>query len=502
MSHPYMPEQARRAMMPPSTSYSHDRQLSIDNADVDTQQQMNMNQDPSIPSSTGISASMSAAMPTQPSMSVRPPSPMQTSMQTVSQAFAPTNTPALGTKSRSVFTPIDDNTSILAHDFGLIERSPGRSVSNKPASHNSELSSETSARSASTSAIPQRTQSLPVPPPNFVPPSTGQPSQVSTQPSCEVKRPKLKVQIPGESPASVASADEKDDEEPQGQNLVNTGVGRGVKNPVVLPPPSSDTNSNANNSPSAGAQGPPNPFAKLPPLTPGATTGGPPSTTTAPNSNSQNGGNNNVETPLAVLPSRFISDALLPSPSTLYPELNFGRLLAGNGTSGNTPTSAVAPTSAAVVSSSAATPSAMTSGTVAPSTGATTDRLVAMGIGIGVGLGMGMNNNGGGDMVPSPNAWGASTGQPPHGEAGNTQGRVAEENDEKENIAVANGRGGVATDKGDEVDRFPDAGGKATEGIQQGETNMPRDQGFTSKRPRDREIEQDPASLAKRAKVE
>jgi MADS-box transcription factor len=35
--------------------------------------------------------------------------------------------------------------------------------------------------------------------------------------------------------------------------------------------------------------------------------------------------NNNIETPISALPSRFMSDNLLPSPSTFYPEWGFGR---------------------------------------------------------------------------------------------------------------------------------------------------------------------------------
>lgn len=34
---------------------------------------------------------------------------------------------------------------------------------------------------------------------------------------------------------------------------------------------------------------------------------------------------NHIETPMSALPSRFMSDNLLPSPSTFYPEWGFGR---------------------------------------------------------------------------------------------------------------------------------------------------------------------------------
>lgn len=42
------------------------------------------------------------------------------------------------------------------------------------------------------------------------------------------------------------------------------------------------------------------------------------------NSSSSNGNNNNIETPMSALPSRFMSDQLLPSPSAFYSEWGFG----------------------------------------------------------------------------------------------------------------------------------------------------------------------------------
>jgi MADS-box transcription factor len=35
--------------------------------------------------------------------------------------------------------------------------------------------------------------------------------------------------------------------------------------------------------------------------------------------------NQNMETPISALPSRFVSDALLPSPSSFFPEWGFSR---------------------------------------------------------------------------------------------------------------------------------------------------------------------------------
>ena len=77
---------------------------------------------------------------------------------------------------------------------------------------------------------------------------------------------------------------------------------------VVLPPPSPSASAIL----SAGAQGPPNPFARP-----------------HPPAHNANGGsfssNNNIETPISALPSRFVADGLLPSPSSFYPEWGFGR---------------------------------------------------------------------------------------------------------------------------------------------------------------------------------
>jgi len=87
---------------------------------------------------------------------------------------------------------------------------------------------------------------------------------------------------------------------------------------VVLPPPSPSAGALL----SAGAQGPANPFARPPP---------PMST----NPHAMNRDANHIETPISALPSRFMSDNLLPSPSTFYPDWGFGR--SGDGMSGMLP---------------------------------------------------------------------------------------------------------------------------------------------------------------------
>jgi MADS-box transcription factor len=50
-----------------------------------------------------------------------------------------------------------------------------------------------------------------------------------------------------------------------------------------------------------------------------------------PGQSGSNHNNNNIDTPLTALPSRFMSDNLLPSPSSFYPEWNLGRLTSAAG---------------------------------------------------------------------------------------------------------------------------------------------------------------------------
>lgn len=127
------------------------------------------------------------------------------------------------------------------------------------------------------------------------------------------KRPQLKVQIPSENSDRGSATAESSSS--AGQKAA-TPV-KGSLDPshpgVVLPPPSPSAGAIH----SAGAQGPPNPFARPPPPVTAAAA--------AQNNNAYNN-NNNIETPISALPSRFVSDALLPSPSSFFPaEWGFGR---------------------------------------------------------------------------------------------------------------------------------------------------------------------------------
>ena len=127
------------------------------------------------------------------------------------------------------------------------------------------------------------------------------------------KRPKLKVHIPEEQ-SEAESADEssknhsseKAETPAKGSNENSHSSGTGV----VLPPPSPSASAIL----SAGASGPPNPFARP----------RPPQNAQQHN-NAAFERNRNDDTPISALPSRFVADGLLPSPSSFYPEWGFGR---------------------------------------------------------------------------------------------------------------------------------------------------------------------------------
>jgi MADS-box transcription factor len=120
------------------------------------------------------------------------------------------------------------------------------------------------------------------------------------------KKPRLRVQIPSEqSDGGSATADSS----PKDSGTTGATPARSTdashSSGVVLPPPSPSANSLL----SAGATGPPNPFARPPP----------------PSNSNSYGSRNDMETPISALPSRFVENGLLPSPSSFYPEWGFGR---------------------------------------------------------------------------------------------------------------------------------------------------------------------------------
>ncbi|KAG9381541.1 SRF-type transcription factor RlmA [Pyrenophora tritici-repentis] len=222
--------------------------------------------------------------------------------------------------THSIFTPIDDSQSMLAAHWGSSSSSninanaprgdipfikqENRSQSIDVASMsrsqpNGEPKPQPQPSPLSMQQVPQRTQSTSSMP--AIPP----PTRTNSLRMGESK-PRLRVQIPSEhSDAGSATADSS----PKDSGTTGATPGRSTdashSSGVVLPPPSPSANSLL----SAGATGPPNPFARPPP----------------PSNSNSYGSRNDMETPISALPSRFVENGLLPSPSSFYPEWGFGR---------------------------------------------------------------------------------------------------------------------------------------------------------------------------------
>ncbi|KAF4213778.1 hypothetical protein CNMCM8980_005919 [Aspergillus fumigatiaffinis] len=259
--------------------------------------------------------SMPPAFPTEQSQPPRPVSLPDASSADqmvgplkVETSPSPPHQRSLSSKSRSIFTPIDDRGSVLARHFGL-----GPPTCESPRTESTDVKAESKQNDSKEIKPPAQ---VPPPPPRTTTDAARSQSAPDIKPPPRTnsgqlpsKRPQLKVQIPSEnSDRGSATADSS-------SSTGNKTVTPAKANPdtnhsgVVLPPPSPSAGAIL----SAGATGPPNPFARPPP--PG---------TTSQNSNAYNS-NNNIETPISALPSRFVSDALLPSPSSFFPEWGFGR---------------------------------------------------------------------------------------------------------------------------------------------------------------------------------
>jgi MADS-box transcription factor len=147
-------------------------------------------------------------------------------------------------------------------------------------------------RSALVSSIPDTT---------FTPPSRSNSLRVGGS-----SRPRLKVQIP-EEPSDGGSATAESGS-PRGTSTdaasrsTRRHASESHSSGVVLPPPSPSASAIL----SAGASGPPNPFARPP-----------------PQQHQQQPTSMDISTPASALPSRFLNNEFLPSPSSFYPEWNF-----------------------------------------------------------------------------------------------------------------------------------------------------------------------------------
>ncbi|KAI9805406.1 MAG: hypothetical protein M1825_000657 [Sarcosagium campestre] len=226
----------------------------------------------------------------------------------------------LSAKSKSIFTPVDESRgSLLAQHWGMgaggdSRMSNEQSIKAEPSDRSHSIDVGSMGRNNGGSgrgSFPPRP--VPAAPPavqdtqsgsasDFAPPSRSNSSQLAAAQGG--KRPILKVQIPEEqSDAESASGDASPHASGGTAGAPSKGGTEGSHSSgVVLPPPSPSASALL----SAGAQGPPNPFAR-------------------PNPPSSSAPNNTMETPISALPSRFMADGMLPSPSTFYPGWDFGR---------------------------------------------------------------------------------------------------------------------------------------------------------------------------------
>lgn len=268
--------------------------------------------------------------PFQPQQPQIPPSnqspPTQQGQPKSEEKQSPPAPKPLPSKSRSIFTPIDDRGSVLAQHFGF--GPPAESPKAESAVKTEPDSAETTSHSTSlpppppppamthaarAATHPQRTQSISSMP-DVTPISRSSSLQVGA------KRPRLKVQIPSEnSDGGSGTADSSPKDSGQTAATPAKGSETGGHSAVVLPPPSPSASALL----SAGAQGPPNPFARPPP--PGTAVAAAAAAAASQNNAAYSNNSNNIETPISALPSRFVSDTLLPSPSSFYPEWGFGR---------------------------------------------------------------------------------------------------------------------------------------------------------------------------------
>ncbi|KEQ65410.1 uncharacterized protein M437DRAFT_42083 [Aureobasidium melanogenum CBS 110374] len=225
-------------------------------------------------------------------------------------------------RSHSIFTPVDDSRSLLAQHWGgsssnyrepVIKTEAPRShsvdVSSAPRQKTDDAAPNTSQPTAGVAPPPATSNPTMQAPPPGPPQRTGSLSSIPgpIRPggaAAEAKRPRLKVQIPSEQSDGGSATADSSPKDGSTATATPIRVGQGV----VLPPPSPSTNTVL----SAGASGPPNPFARpAPPIS------------TNPHVNRER---DHIETPLSALPSRVMDgNHLLPSPSSFWPDAWFGR---------------------------------------------------------------------------------------------------------------------------------------------------------------------------------
>jgi len=200
-------------------------------------------------------------------------------------------------KGHSIFTPVEENRSMLSQHLAAfapesIKTENGLATVPTGRPHSTDMTS--SARTVSPPQSKGRASVGPVPETTFTPPSRSNSFQTNGSAGGQRPRgPRLTVQIPdeGSEPGSATESTSPKAETRPGQQRQNSNSS------IVLPAPSPSAGPGLL---SAGATGPPNPFAKPLPQQ-----------------------NINAETPASALPSHFISNNFLPSPSSFYNDWNF-----------------------------------------------------------------------------------------------------------------------------------------------------------------------------------
>ncbi|KAI0440107.1 hypothetical protein F4803DRAFT_490118 [Xylaria telfairii] len=210
-----------------------------------------------------------------------------------------------GHQSGSIFTPIDDNRSILGQHLDSFHADAHIKEESGSRAQSVDVGAVSRIKSSNSPPIPQRSStgagfakargSISIPEGGFTPPSRSNSMKIDG-----ASRPRLRVQIPDEASDAGSNTGEPATTSPRGTADASAQPARrNGADPPRLPPPSPSATSIL----SAGATGPPNPFARPPPQTHSTAM--------------------DIGTPVSALPSRFLNTEFLPSPSTFYPEWNF-----------------------------------------------------------------------------------------------------------------------------------------------------------------------------------
>ncbi|PTB40780.1 uncharacterized protein TrAFT101_005939 [Trichoderma asperellum] len=244
---------------------------------------------------------MTSPQPSRRPLDPQPPPPVEPKAEASERPKAPLiNTDTAikklsQRKSHSIFTPIEENRSILSQHLASFASEPqsqananrSQSADNGPIIRNGESSSSphlqqrSNLRNTSISSLPDT-------------PNTASLKINTAVGGARPKPPRLTVQIPdGASEAGGSATGDSNSPRNPADAVSHAQHRHGT---VVLPPPSPSATTLL----SAGATGPPNPFARPVPQQ-----------------------NINGDTPVSALPSRFLNNELLPSPSSFYPEWNF-----------------------------------------------------------------------------------------------------------------------------------------------------------------------------------